>query len=106
MSVEEVPGDGVIGRVNDRDVVLGSVSFVKGKSKNSDWSQEALSKIEDQPGLITAVAVNGTLVGLIMLSDEVRPEANQTLHLLRKIGIRRMVLLTGDRQEVANAVAQ
>jgi heavy metal translocating P-type ATPase len=106
LSVEEVPGDGVIGRVNDRDVVLGSVSFVKGKSKNSDWSQEALSKIEDQPGLITAVAVNGTLVGLIMLSDEVRPEANRTLHLLRKIGIRRMVLLTGDRQKVANAVAQ
>lgn len=106
LSVEEVSGDGVIGRVNDRDVVLGSVSFVKGKSKNSDWSQEALSKIEDQPGLITAVAVNGTLVGLIMLSDEVRPEANRTLHLLRKIGIRRMVLVTGDRQEVANAVAQ
>lgn len=104
--VEEVPGDGVLGRVKNRDVVLGSVSFVAGKSKNSDWSRHALSEITDQTALATAIAIDGVLVGLIIFADEIRPEANRTLNLLREIGIGRMVLLTGDRQEVADAVAR
>lgn len=51
------------------------------------------------------LAVDGKLVGLISLRDEVRPEAADVLNKLRANGIRRIVMLTGDHADAASAVA-
>ena len=106
ISVQEFPGDGVLGRVGDFEVSLGSISFVSKGIDKSLWAKETLEKFRQETGLVTGISVNGELVGVVRLSDEVRTEAYATLDSLRKIGIRRMVLLTGDRQEVADAVAR
>ena len=57
---------------------------------------------ERPPGALTvAVAVDGKLVGLLILSDELRAGTEQLLRALRALGIERIVLATGDRHEVA-----
>ncbi|MEO0734466.1 MAG: heavy metal translocating P-type ATPase, partial [Bacteroidota bacterium] len=52
------------------------------------------------------VHLEQTYLGVISVMDVARPEAEKTLAMLRKLGIKRMVMLTGDNQLVANAIAQ
>jgi Cd2+/Zn2+-exporting ATPase/Cu+-exporting ATPase len=52
------------------------------------------------------VAADGRLLGLIALTDTLRPEAPGALDALRALGVRRMLLLSGDRRQVAAAVAR
>jgi cation-transporting P-type ATPase C len=69
--------------------------------KASDW----VDKLRRQAETPLLLAVDGTLVGLISLRDEVRPEAAEVLKKLRANGIRRIVMLTGDHPDIAEVVA-
>ncbi len=61
---------------------------------------------ERPPGALTAaVAIDGKLAGLLILSDELRAGTEAMLHELRNLGIERIVLATGDRHEVARFIA-
>lgn len=57
-------------------------------------------------GTVIHVAVDGEYAGHIVISDEVKPESAEAIHLLRKNGVRRTVMLTGDRRAVGEEVAQ
>jgi heavy metal translocating P-type ATPase len=97
--VVETPGEGVIGRVDGRVVTVGGARFVASKI----GSAERLTPGgERAPGaLLVAVAVDGRLLGEIILADELRAGTEQLLRGLRAFGIERIVLATGDRREVA-----
>jgi cation-transporting P-type ATPase C len=89
-----------------RTLLLGSPSLLG--SENVEVSTEAgawVDKLRRQAETPLLLAVDGVLVGLISLRDEVRPEATTVLAKLRGNGIRRVVMLTGDHPEVAAAVA-
>ncbi len=70
--------------------------------KASEWV-DRLRRRAETPLLL---AVDGKLVGLISLRDEVRPEAIEVLERLRDNGIRRVVMLTGDHPDIAQVVAE
>src|SRR6201985_2160402 len=80
--------------------LLGSEN-VKVSKKAADW----VGKLRHQAETPLLLAVDGTLVGLISLRDEVRPEAPDVLKKLRANGIRRVVMLTGDHPDIATVVA-
>lgn len=89
-----------------RVLLLGSPSLLRDErvrisKKAMEWV-DTLRKQAETPLLL---AVDGKLVGLISLRDEVRPEAAEVLKRLRDNGIRRIVMLTGDHPETAAAVA-
>ncbi|MDT5308224.1 MAG: manganese-transporting P-type ATPase [Mycobacterium sp.] len=89
-----------------RTLLLGSPSLLR--SENVTVSQEAsdwVDKLRRQAETPLLLAVDGTLVGLISLRDEVRSEAPDVLKKLRANGIRRVVMLTGDHPEIAKVVA-
>jgi heavy metal translocating P-type ATPase len=97
--VIETPGEGIVGRVDGRRVVVGGLRFVAGRTAESTVS---MLGHERPPGaLAVAVAVDGRLIGLLILSDELRAGTEQLLRALRALGIERIVLATGDRHEVA-----
>src|SRR3974390_785758 len=97
--VVETPGEGIDGRVEGRRVMVGGLHFVAAKTAGA---ASALIGHERPPGaLAAAVAVDGKLAGLLILSDELRAGTEQLLRALRAIGIERIVLATGDRHEVA-----
>ncbi len=97
--VVETPGEGIDGRVEGQRVMVGGLHFIAAKTAGS---VNALIGHERPPGaLASAVAVDGKLAGLLILSDELRAGTEQLLRALRAIGIERIVLATGDRHEVA-----
>src|SRR5471032_2875173 len=97
--VVETPGEGLVGQVEGRQVVVGGPHFVADKLASADLS---ILGGERAPGaLVVAVAGGGKLLGVLILADELRSGTEQLLRDLRGLGIERIVLATGDRQEVA-----
>ncbi|MBU5201069.1 HAD family hydrolase, partial [Vibrio cholerae] len=56
-------------------------------------------------GPIAGLALNGEFLAWLLLADSVKPEARQALQELRDLGLGRQLLLTGDRQSVADSLA-
>lgn len=100
--VEETPGLGLEGDVDGRRVVVGGGGFVRERSRGRDPRELRLGLPEGT--VVAAVAVDGALAGIIALRDAIRPDAGDVLAGLRASGIRRVVLASGDRADVARAV--
>ncbi|MCV2458213.1 cation-translocating P-type ATPase [Streptomyces sp. ICN988] len=99
--VEVIPGVGAQSVINGALVAVGRV----GDLQDNRPAQAALDAIEDGGGTPVAVTVDGELIGLLGVADELRPEAITALKSLRKVGITHTTMLTGDRQRVATAIA-
>ncbi len=103
---EVLVGLGMRTWADGRTLLLGSPSLLQ--SEDVQVSPEAakwVDKLRRQAETPLLLAVDGTLVGLISLRDEVRAEATEVLKQLRANGIRRIVMLTGDHPEIAKVVA-
>ena len=104
---EVLVGLGMRTWADGRTLLLGSPSLLQ--SENVVVSKEAadwVHRLRRQAETPLLLAVDGTLVGLISLRDEIRPEATDVLKKLRGNGIRRIVMLTGDHPEIAEVVAR
>ncbi len=101
--VVETPGEGVAGRVDGHPVLVGGLHYVAGII--GDAPSSMLPRDRAPGALAVVIAVDGKLAGLMLLSDELRTGTETMLRELRALGIDRIVLATGDRHEVAEAVA-
>lgn len=102
-NVVETAGEGIEGVVEGRYVVVGGIRFVK--SKLVAGTKDSIQQSQIAGAVIVAVSMDGELIGEIVLADELRAGTKGLLQDLRKLGIQRIVLATGDRREVAEAVA-
>jgi heavy metal translocating P-type ATPase len=102
-AVVETPGEGIVGRVEGRQVMVGGPRFIA--AHIADGGLSTLGRDRPPGAVAVAVAVDGKLAGLLMLSDELRAGTEQLLQALRALGIERIVLATGDRHEVARFIA-
>ncbi|OBG27149.1 copper-translocating P-type ATPase [Mycobacterium sp. E3198] len=103
---EVLVGLGMRTWADGRTLLLGSPSLLRAeKVKVSKRASEWVDKLRRRAETPLLLAVDGTLVGLISLRDEVRPEAAEVLTQLRANGIRRIVMLTGDHPDIAEVVA-
>ena len=100
--VVETAGEGIEGTIDGLAVIVGGIRFVK--SKLDEGSNNSLEGSQVAGSVIVAIAIDGEMVGEIVLADELRAGINVLLQDLRKLGIQRIVLATGDRREVAEAV--
>jgi heavy metal translocating P-type ATPase len=102
--VEEVPGEGLSGSVEGRRVLVGGSGFVR---RSLDLDGAGFPGVPGPAGAATvAVGVDGRLAGVLVLADELRADAGSLLGDLRALGIRRIVMASGDRQEVTDAVTR
>lgn len=100
--VEEVPGEGLEGIVDGQHVLVGGTRFV---AQRVPSACEIVASGQYPVGsVVVAVAVNGRLAGVLILADRLRSEAAQVIKSLRRLGIARIVLASGDRRDVAEAV--
>ncbi|WP_341235225.1 heavy metal translocating P-type ATPase [uncultured Sulfitobacter sp.] len=100
--VIEVPGEGLSGRIDGRDVIVGGDGFVThqvGATSSSDLSRTAGS-------VVVAVAVDGAMAGHLVMADPLREGIAAMLASLRRIGVGRIMLATGDRAAVAEQVTK
>lgn len=98
----EVPGEGLIGRIDGHDVVVGGVDFVMRHAHGPRMENPASSS----GAVIVALAVDGRLVGHLEMADTLRSGTIAFLKGLRRVGIKRILLATGDRLPVAEAVTE
>jgi len=101
--VEEVPGHGVRGLVEGRPVAVGKASWTHTGSRSS-WARTVRRRAELDGALTIFVDVDGVPVGALLLDDPIRPDAARTIRQLRRDGIRRIIMVTGDREENAQTV--
>ncbi|MET9117582.1 cation-translocating P-type ATPase [Streptomyces longwoodensis] len=99
--VEVIPGVGARSVIDGAMVVVGRV----GDLSRDSAAQAALDAVEDAGGTPVAVTVDERLVGLLGVADELRPESVTALKSLRQVGITHTTMLTGDRERVAQAIA-
>jgi len=100
----ETPGKGVTARSDSGRIVVGRDTFLT--EKKIDVSNVSDPALQEEQGFSTLyVAKNSKCIGWIGLQDKTRPEARQAVSELLGLGIKRVTMLTGDREEVANRVA-
>ncbi|TCT05712.1 heavy metal translocating P-type ATPase [Aquabacter spiritensis] len=99
-AVVETPGDGVSGRVGGRAVVVGGAGFVASQT----FAARLESTVRDAGAVVVAVAVDGKIAGHLVMADALRAGTADLIAGLRRLGIARILLATGDRRAVAEAV--
>ncbi len=95
--VTEIAGQGVTAKVNGLEVSVGNERLME--SLGAQW------KPCHHVGTIIHVAIDGKYAGHIVISDVVKPDAANAVRGLRAEGVERVVMLTGDRREVAEKIA-
>ena len=96
--VQEVAGQGVRARVNGRTVCVGNPAMME--SVGAAWHPC------NRCGTIIHVAIDGEYAGHVVIADVVKPHARDAIAELRRAGVRRTVMLTGDDQGTADLVAR
>ena len=96
--VEEVAGKGIRAKVDGRVVCVGNARMMD--AVGARWHD-----CPDDAGTVVHVAIDGAYAGHVVISDVVREDSRQAVDELRRLGIARTVMLTGDRGDVAQRVA-
>lgn len=94
----EQQGMGVRAQTAQGEALLGRPAFF---SQNN----VAVSDVPEHDGPLVGLALDGRFLGWLLLADSLRPEAQTALAELRQLGLRRQLLLTGDRASVAHRIA-
>jgi heavy metal translocating P-type ATPase len=102
--VTETPGEGIDGVVDGRRVVVGGWNFVR---SSIPLSPLPVPRGEGRPGAATvSVAIDGVHAAELIMADELRGGTPDLLRSLHDLGFERLILATGDRREVADAVTE
>lgn len=106
--LENVPGRGVRSAVNDQPVLIGSLKLFEETAGHrlNPMVAQTMDRLEAEGRSTVVVSQNGDFLGVLGLADAPRPNVGQTMERLRRLGIRHLVMLTGDNQEVAQRIAQ
>jgi len=106
--LEAVLGKGIKATLGEDKVYIGNLELYEAldDKKPSEKIKEKVKALESEGNTTMLIRRNGDYEGIIALMDTPREEAKSTLEQLKKIGIKRMIMLTGDNQKVADAVAK
>ncbi|MGN9018946.1 heavy metal translocating P-type ATPase [Lachnospiraceae bacterium HCP1S3_C3] len=96
-NAEEISGHGIKVNVKGKEVLAGNEKLMKLKNIKYQPCNEA--------GTVVYVAVEGKYTGCVLIADGIKEGAGQAFENLKKLGVRKTVMLTGDRKDVGEAVA-
>lgn len=103
-TVQETMGSGLEGRVEQSTVRVGAHAFVCGPREPEDWVAHVLRRSSWRSALSIFVSIDGQVAGALLLGDEIRREAPRAIRALRQAGIKRVVMITGDRSDSAETI--
>lgn len=98
--VEEIAGKGIRAKVGEKMVCVGNTKMMELISV--EWHQCE----HGDEGTIVHVAIDNVYAGHIVINDQVKEDSAEAIAQLKKLGVKKTVMLTGDREEVASHVAQ
>ncbi len=104
--IMEAPGGGVAGEVEGHRVTVGGWAFVTGRHRDAEAGLRAAMAGRDEVGLRAYVVVDGQGAGVVEYGDRIRPGLQAFFAALKRLGVRRTLLLSGDAPANAIAVGQ
>jgi len=103
---EEYSGKGAVATYENKKIFSGKVSFFEElKIKITDDQLKIIEEEKNKGVNTTLIGLNDQIVGFVTLSDEVRPQTKEMISELKKLGIEKTVMLTGDNEKIAQRVA-
>jgi Zn2+/Cd2+-exporting ATPase len=110
IEVQAIPGQGIVGIVKEQQIIVGNAVFVQQYVTNLPEEFREMAQSFEKEGKTVVWVAQGSrkaeVMGIIAIADEVRIEAAATITRLKKLGVEKIVMLTGDNQETAHSVAK
>ena len=102
---EAMVGRGLSAQVEDKQLLIGNERLMKEKNIDSSAFQEQLLELSQEGKTAMFVAIDGQLVGILAVADEMKSSSLKAVQELQSMGLE-VIMLTGDREETAKAIAQ
>lgn len=103
---DSIPGGGVSGEVEGRQVLIGNSALLKERNiDNRDALNERVAELQDQGRTVMLVALDGQLAGLVAVADPIKDSTPEAIRQLHELGLK-VIMLTGDNKRTAASVAQ
>ena len=102
--VREVLGSGLEGVIEGRKVSVGSLQLVHGEGRLEEWARRAARRASWRSALTVFVAVDRRVIAVLLFADELRRETPRAIQALRRAGVAKIVMVTGDRAEPAETI--
>lgn len=102
---EAMVGRGLSAQVEGKQLLVGNESLMKEKNIDSSVFQEQLLELSQEGKTAMFVAVDGQLAGILAVADEMKSSSLKAVQELQSMGLE-VIMLTGDREETATAIAQ
>ena len=102
---EAMVGRGLLAQVEDRRLLVGNESLMKEEHIDSSSFQEQLLELSQEGKTAMFVAIDGQLAGILAVADEMKSSSLSAVQELQSMGLE-VIMLTGDREETAMAIAQ
>lgn len=93
---KEIPGKGIMAKVNGDVILVGNLKLFKDNGISADLVKSA--------GSTVYMGLNGRYIGYIVISDEIKDGTTAVIEELKRLGIKKTIMLSGDRKEVAETV--
>lgn len=104
--VHEEPGFGIKGEIDNQQILAGKVKFLENNGVAFSKNEMALLDSEkEKHRTVTVLAIEKQPIGFISLSDSIRSSAKQVIQNLKNMGIKKLMVLTGDNEKIAEEVA-
>lgn len=104
-ATEVVEGKGIIAKVLDKNVIVGNLSLMEKENiEPSDKQKNDIDKYLNQAYSIILMAYDDKLQSLIFIRDKIKEEAKDTINILKKEGIKDLIMLSGDNQKIVDIV--
>ena len=100
--IEEISGHGVKADIGGKEVLAGNLKLMNKYNIDSSAGKDS---IENALGTLVYVAIGGIYAGCIVISDVIKPTSQQAIAALKKAGVKKVIMLTGDAKKVAELVA-
>ena len=102
---EAIVGRGLAAQVEGKHLLVGNESLMKDKNIDSSAFQEQLLELSQEGKTAMFVAIDGQLAGILAVADEMKSSSLKAVQELQSMGLE-VIMLTGDREETATAIAQ
>ena len=102
--IRETMGSGLEGFVGGHRICAGSHQLVYGSRKPEEWALRVLRRAAWRSALSVFVSVDSRTIGALLMGDELRRETPRAVQLLRRAGVSRVVMVTGDRADAAETI--
>jgi Cd2+/Zn2+-exporting ATPase len=99
-NIQEVPGHGLKGKVNGKEIMAGNTKLLQNYNIQYDT---AIDNIEET---MVAVAINNQYAGYVLIADEIKEDARESIAQMHRNGIQQVMMLSGDKDTITQRVAQ